>query len=100
LLYELSGLGSLFKGDEKLLDISYDLKFFQEVIITGGEERITGLTDFAGALLSPLSATRETFTSVEKSTNVMVPHDFLWNLHGLKNTFRTRIYEDSIPRLF
>ncbi len=51
LLYELSGLGPLFKGDEKLLDISYDLKFFQEVIITGGEERITGLTDFAGALL-------------------------------------------------
>ncbi|MEE8161205.1 MAG: hypothetical protein V3T61_06165 [Acidobacteriota bacterium] len=51
LLYELSGQGVLFKGDERLLDISYDLKFFQEVIFTGGEERITGLTDFAGSLL-------------------------------------------------
>ncbi len=51
LLYELSGQGVLFKGDEKLLDIPYDLKFFQEVIITGGEERITGLTDFAGSLI-------------------------------------------------
>ncbi len=51
LLYELSGQGSLFKGDEQLLKISYDLKFFQEVIITGGEERITGLTDFSGSLL-------------------------------------------------
>ncbi len=36
LLYELLGQGVLFKGDEKLLDIPYDLKFFQEVIITGG----------------------------------------------------------------
>ena len=36
LLYELSGQGSLFKGDEQLLKIPYDLKFFQEVIITGG----------------------------------------------------------------
>ena len=50
-LYELSGQGALFKGDEQLLKISYDLKFFQEVIITGGEERITGLTDFSGSLL-------------------------------------------------
>jgi len=49
-LYALSGQGALFKGDEKLLDIPYDLKFFQEVIVTGGEERITGLTDFAGSL--------------------------------------------------
>ncbi len=51
LLYELSGQGTLFTGDEKLLDIPYDLKFFQEVIITGGEERMTGLTDFTGSLL-------------------------------------------------
>ncbi len=51
LLYELSGQGSLFKGDEQLLKIPYDLKFFQEVIMTGGEERITGLTDFSGSLL-------------------------------------------------
>ena len=51
LLYELSGQGSLFKGDEQLLKIPYDLKFFQEVIITGGEERMTGLTDFSGSLL-------------------------------------------------
>lgn len=51
LLYELSGKGVLFKGEAKLLDISYDLNFFQEVIITGGEERITGLTDFTGSLL-------------------------------------------------
>ncbi len=51
LLYELSGQGTLFKGDEKLLDIPYDLKFFQEVIVTGREERITGLTDFTGSLL-------------------------------------------------
>jgi hypothetical protein len=51
LLYELSGQGSLFKGDEQLLKIPYDLKFFQEVIVTGGEERITGLTDFSGSLL-------------------------------------------------
>ena len=51
MLYELSGQGSLFKGDEQLLKIPYDLKFFQEVIITGGEERITGLTDFSGSLL-------------------------------------------------
>ena len=50
LLYELAGQGSLFQGDEKLLDIRYDLKFFQEVVITGGEERITGLTDFFGSL--------------------------------------------------
>ncbi len=51
LLYELSGQGTLFSGDEKVLDIPYELKFFQEVIVTGGEERITGLTDFAGSLL-------------------------------------------------
>jgi hypothetical protein len=51
LLYELSGQGVLFKGADKLLDIPYDFKFFQEVIVTGGEERITGLTDFAGSLL-------------------------------------------------
>ncbi len=51
LLYELSGQGTLFKADEQLLKIPYDLKFFQEVIITGGEERITGLTDFAGSLV-------------------------------------------------
>ncbi len=51
LLYELSGQGALFTGDEKLLDIPYDLRFFQEVIITGGEERMTGLTDFTGSLL-------------------------------------------------
>ncbi len=51
LLYELSGQGALFKGDEQLLNIPYDLKFFQEVIVTGGEERITGLTDFTGSLV-------------------------------------------------
>ncbi len=51
LLYELSGQGALFKGDEQVLSIRYDLKFFQEVIITGGEERMTGLTDFSGSLL-------------------------------------------------
>ncbi len=51
MLYELSGQGALFKGDKQLLKIPYDLNFFQEVIITGGEERITGLTDFSGFLL-------------------------------------------------
>ena len=50
LLYELTGQGSLSKGDEKLLDVPYALKFFQEIIITEGEEKITGLTDFAGTL--------------------------------------------------
>ena len=50
LLYELSGQGSLVQGDEKLLDVPYVLKFFQEIIITDGKEKITGLTDFAGTL--------------------------------------------------
>ena len=50
LLYELSGQGSLVKGDEKLLDVPYLLKFFQEIVITDGEEKITGLTEFAGNL--------------------------------------------------
>ncbi len=50
LLYELTGQGSLAKGDEKLLDVPYVLKFFQEIIITEGEEKITGLTEFAGTL--------------------------------------------------
>ena len=50
LLYELTGQGSLSKGAETLLDVPYVLKFFQEIIITEGEEKITGLTDFAGSL--------------------------------------------------
>ena len=50
LLYELSGNGALSKGDEKLLEVPYVLKFFQEVIVTEGEERITGLTDFTGSV--------------------------------------------------
>jgi hypothetical protein len=50
LLYELSGQGSLVKEDEKLLDVPYLLKFFQEIIITDGEEKITGLTEFVGNL--------------------------------------------------
>ena len=50
LLYELSGQGSLVKGDEKILDVPYLLKFFQEIVITDGEEKITGLTEFAGTL--------------------------------------------------
>ncbi|MDA2933631.1 hypothetical protein MYX82_04750 [Acidobacteria bacterium AH-259-D05] len=51
LIYELTGKGSLFQGDKKFLDIGYDLKFFQEIIVTAsGEERITGLTDFSGSV--------------------------------------------------
>ena len=51
LIYEFSGKGSLCQEDKKLCDISYHLKFFQEIIVTGSEERITGLTDFTGSVL-------------------------------------------------
>ena len=51
LLYELQGKGSLIKGTERLFEIPYQLKFFQEIIVTDGEEKITSLTDFSGRLV-------------------------------------------------
>ena len=46
--YELEGNGSLFTGTERLFEIAYQLKFFQEGVVAEGEETITGLTDFSG----------------------------------------------------
>ena len=51
LLYELKGNGSLFKGAERLFEIAYQLKFFQEIVMADGEETITGLTDFSGQVV-------------------------------------------------
>ena len=51
LLYELKGKGFLVQGAERLFEVPYELKFFQEIVVTDGEEKITGLTDFAGHII-------------------------------------------------
>jgi hypothetical protein len=51
LLYALKGKGSLVNGAERLFDLPYELQFFQEIISTGNEEKITGLADFSGHVI-------------------------------------------------